>query len=87
MSSSAFINALRRFISIRGMARIFRSDRGKNFISATDDMKIDNVDAEDKTLKQFMYNSGTTWIFNPPHAWYFGGSWERMIGMVRKIFD
>jgi hypothetical protein len=62
MSSSAFINALRRFVSIRGKVRIVRSDRGTNFIGATDDMKIDTVNVEDKTLKQFMYNSGTTWI-------------------------
>jgi hypothetical protein len=69
MSSLAFINALRRFISIRGKVRIFRSDRGTNVIGATDDMKIDTVNVEDTTLKQFMYNSGTTWIFYPPHAW------------------
>jgi hypothetical protein len=87
MSSSAFVNALRRFVSIRGKVRIVRSDRGTNFIGATDDMKIDTVNVEDKTLKQFMYNSGTTWIFNPPHASHFGGAWERMIGMVRKILD
>jgi hypothetical protein len=44
-------NALRRFVSIRGKVRTYRSDRGTNFIRATDDMKIDTVNVEDKTLK------------------------------------
>jgi hypothetical protein len=50
-------------------------------------MKIDTVNVEDKTLKQCMYNYGTTWIFNSPHASHFGGEWESMIGVARKILD
>lgn len=34
MSSSAFINALRRFVAIRGKVKIFRSDRGTNIVGA-----------------------------------------------------
>ncbi|CAC5390530.1 unnamed protein product [Mytilus coruscus] len=30
---------------------------------------------------------GTIWKFNPPHASHFGGSWERMIGLSRRILD
>jgi hypothetical protein len=41
MSSSAFINAVIRFTSVRGKVKIFRSDRGTNFVGAVDDLKID----------------------------------------------
>jgi hypothetical protein len=50
-------------------------------------MKIDTVNVEDKTLKQCMHTYGTTWIFNSPHASHFGGAWESMIGVARKILD
>jgi hypothetical protein len=35
MSSSSFINALRRITAIRGPIKIFRSERGSNLIGAT----------------------------------------------------
>ncbi len=87
LSSSAFINALRRFTSIRGKVTIYRSDRGTNFIGATDALKIDAVNVEDGPVKQHLYNSGTEWIFNPPHSSHMGGVWERMIGVTRRILD
>jgi hypothetical protein len=87
LSSSAFINAVCRFTSIRGKVNIFRSDRGTNFIGATDDLSIDTVNVEDDAVKKFLYNSGTKWIFSPPHSSHFGGAWERMIGLARNILD
>ncbi|XP_068216787.1 uncharacterized protein [Palaemon carinicauda] len=87
MSSSAFINAVRRFISLRGQVKIFRSDRGTNFIGAVDKLRIDSINVEDGPFRKFLYNSGTTWIFNPPHSSHMGGAWERMIGITRRILD
>lgn len=89
LSSSAFINALRWFISIRGKVQIFRSDRGTKFVGATDDLHtcIDKINVEDDKTKQYLFNSGIKWIFNPPHSSHFGGSWERMIGVVKRILD
>ncbi|XP_071161241.1 uncharacterized protein [Mytilus edulis] len=87
MSSSAFINAVRRFAAIRGQVKIFRSDRGTNFIGAIDDLKIDSINVEDGPFKNFLYNSGTSWIFNSPHSSHMGGAWERMIGITRRILD
>lgn len=87
LSSSSFINSLRRFIAIRGDVTTFRSDRGTNFVGATDVLKIDTVNVEQGTVKDFLYNNGCTWLFNPPHSSHMGGVWERMIGIARKILD
>ncbi|XP_048751486.2 uncharacterized protein LOC125663228 [Ostrea edulis] len=87
MSSSAFINAVRRFTAIRGQVKTFRSDQGSNFIGAVDDLRIDSIYVDDEPLKNYLHNSGTVWIFNPPHASHMGGAWERMIGITRRILD
>ena len=87
LSSSSFINALRRFMAIRGSVKIFRSDRGTNFIGATDALLIDAIHVEDGPVKDFLYSKGTTWLFNAPHASHMGGVWERMIGVTRRILD
>ena len=87
LSSAAFINALRRFVAIRGKVKILRSDRGTNFVGSTDDLKIDAINVEDTSVKSHLYNSGTVWKFNPPHSSHMGGVWERMIGITRRILD
>lgn len=87
MSSSAFINAFRRFIAIRGDVKEVRSDQGTNFIGATDDLSIDVVKVGADPLKTFLHDKGITWIFNPPHSSHMGGVWERMIGVTRRILD
>lgn len=87
LSSSAFINALRRFTAVRGKVSQFRSDRGTNFVGATDDLKVDAINVEDDTVKQFFFDTGSTWLFNTPHSSHMGGVWERMIGTVRRILE
>lgn len=87
LSSSSFINAFRRFTAIRGTVKQIRSDRGTNFIGAVDDLQIDAFKADDPEVKAFLYNRGTTWLFNPPHASHMGGVWERMVGITRRVLE
>lgn len=87
MSSSSFINAFKRFVSIRGPVKQIRSDRGTNFIGAVDDLKINAVNVEDGSVKDYLYDSGIEWLFNSPHSSHMGGSWERLIGTTRRILD
>ncbi|XP_062599560.1 uncharacterized protein LOC134261107 [Saccostrea cucullata] len=87
MTSSSFINALRRFIAIRGPVHVFRSDRGTNFIGAAKELKVNVINVEDEHLHNFLNEQRTTWIFNPPHSSHMGGVWERMIGITRRILD
>ncbi|XP_061180594.1 uncharacterized protein LOC133189205 [Saccostrea echinata] len=84
MSSSSFINALRRFISIRGPLKEIRSDRGTNFLGALDDIKAEAVYTEKGPIHNYLLENRITWTFNPPHASHQGGTWERMIGVSRK---
>ena len=61
MSSSSFINALRRFIAIRGHVKEIRSDRGTNFVGSTDSLGIHTVNVEDGPIKKFLLNNRTVW--------------------------
>lgn len=87
MSASSFINALRRFIAIRGQVKEFYSDRGTNFVGAVTEMSMDKINVEDTALKHFMTRQGTVWRFNAPHSSHMSGSWERMIGLARRVLD
>lgn len=85
MSTSSFINALRRFVAIRGKVRVFRSDRGSNFVGSMD--KLGGINIENETVRKFLFENDSKWIFNPPHASHMGGVWERLIGVTRRILD
>ncbi|XP_055997113.1 uncharacterized protein LOC125677085 [Ostrea edulis] len=87
MTSSSFINAMRKFIAIRGAVTEFRSDRGTNFVGATGELHINIVNVEDDHVKSFLQDKQIVWKFNPPHASHFGGMWERMIGIAPRILD
>lgn len=85
MDTSLFINALRRFFSIRGAAKLLRSDCGTNFVSACRELQIDKRGCHDGKINTYLKDSGCEWHFNPPHASHMAGSWERMIGVSRRI--
>lgn len=84
LSSSSSVNALRRFTAVRGPARLFRSDRGTNFIGACKELQLKSDDDE---LSTYLQDQGSTWTFNPPHSSHMGGVWVRMIGIARRILD
>ena len=87
MSTSSFINALKRFISIRGPVKLIRSDRGTNFVGAVKELNLPAFTDEGGDVNNFLSNQGCIWLFNPPHASHMGGAWERMIGVVRNIMN
>ncbi|XP_033756115.1 uncharacterized protein LOC117338860 [Pecten maximus] len=58
MTSSSFINALRRFISLRGEIKLIRSDCGTNFVGAAKDIGANIIDIEEPNLKAFLAQKG-----------------------------
>ncbi|XP_062601577.1 uncharacterized protein LOC134263265 [Saccostrea cucullata] len=87
LTSGAFINALRRFIAVRGQVTQFRSDRGTNFVGAVNDLDIDAEFIENGPVSKFLSDSRIAWKFNPPHAPHMGGAWERLIGVSKKTLN
>ena len=83
MTSSSFINALRRFTAITGHVKECRSERGTNF----DHLEVDVINIENGPIKRFLLDQRSVWIFSPPYASHMGGAWERMIGLTRRILD
>ncbi len=81
MDTSSCINALRCFFALRGPVKQLRSDCGTNFIGACKELGMD------KTVQRYLSEQGCSWEFNPPHSSHMGGSWERLIGIARRILD
>ncbi|XP_037503363.1 uncharacterized protein LOC119378234 [Rhipicephalus sanguineus] len=87
LDTTAFINALRRFLAIRGPVKLIRSDCGTNFVGACRELGINAKSLDSSDVGNFLSENGCTWAFNPPHASHMGGAWERMIGITRRILD
>ncbi|UYV60287.1 hypothetical protein LAZ67_1000726 [Cordylochernes scorpioides] len=78
---TSFLQAFRRFIARRGRPLIVYSDNGTNFKGIANALKkIDFSRLKcDPTLKNI------TWKFIPPGAPWWGGWWERLIGMMKQL--
>ncbi|XP_046863163.1 uncharacterized protein LOC124456899 [Xenia sp. Carnegie-2017] len=85
LGTDSMINALRRFISMRGCPEQIRSDRGTNFVSANKELNKGIEEWDQSKVDKFCTQRRSKWHFNPPSASHMGGVWERMIRSVRQI--
>ncbi|GFX46292.1 integrase catalytic domain-containing protein [Trichonephila clavipes] len=75
LSTAAFLQSLRRFISRRGRPSIIYSDNGTNFVGSNS--ALNSIDWDVVISKANIQK--IKWKFNPPSAAWWGGFWERMI--------
>ena len=87
MSTDSYINALRRFVSLRGNVKKIRCDCGTNFVGANNELKAALKEIDDKKVQQYLADRGCEYIFNAPRASHMGGAWERCIRTVRGILS
>ena len=85
LDTDSIINALRRFISIRGYPEQIRSDQGSNFTKADKELKEAIQEWNQHKIDIFYRKKKIAWIFIPPSASHKGGAWERMIRSARQI--
>ncbi|GFQ89922.1 integrase catalytic domain-containing protein [Trichonephila clavata] len=81
LSTAAFLQSLRRFISRRGRPSIIYSDNRTNFVGTNS--ALSSIDWDVVTSKANIQK--IKWKFNPPSAAWWGGFWERMIQMLKQI--
>lgn len=81
LSTDDFLQALKRFIARRGRPARIYSDQGTNFIGAN------NLFQKINWSKVLEYSEvrQISWKFNPPTAAWWGGWWERLIGLTKRL--
>ncbi|XP_046145628.1 uncharacterized protein LOC114881980 [Osmia bicornis bicornis] len=83
-TTSAFLAALKRFASLRGVPSFLYSDNGTNFRGADRELRETfHTLISDSTLKNLLANDGITWKFIPPSAPHFGELWEAGVKSVK----
>ena len=85
LTTSSFINALRRFIARRGTVKYLYSDNGSSFVGAEKILR-DNVKGwNQRQIYEHLQQQDIQWSFNPPSASYMGGAWEKMVRLIKRI--
>ena len=85
LDTDGFINALRRFVSLRGFPTTIFSDNGTNFRAGEKELRESLSEWNQTTIYDFLRQKKIIWKFNPPGASHMGGAWERIIRSIRKI--
>ncbi|XP_063418336.1 uncharacterized protein LOC134700764 [Mytilus trossulus] len=80
LTTYSFLLAFRRFVSRRSLPKIMISDNASTYISAaTEIAKI----FKSETVHGKLSELGTVWKFIPSRAPWYGGWWERLIGLTK----
>jgi len=88
LSSPAFISALTRFVSRRGICKNLYCDNGTNFVGANNILKsaVTSFLKNGKTqedLIEFSTQHSITFHFNPAYAPHQGGLWEAAVKSMK----
>ncbi|XP_062713625.1 uncharacterized protein LOC134290488 [Aedes albopictus] len=88
LTSEAFLAALQRFVSRRGLPNKLISDNATNFEGACNELGRLAVLFKDeqfqKRLDQFCTQRSIEWSFIPPRSPHFGGIWEAGVKSVKS---
>lgn len=87
MSTSSFIQALRRFACRRGDVKYVTCDNGSNFVGAQKELKLAIQEWNQQEINRDYLQREISWTFNPTCARHFGGHSERHINTIRKVLN
>ncbi|GFY23933.1 bel12-ag transposon polyprotein [Trichonephila clavipes] len=72
---------MRRFIARRGRISVMYSDNGTNFTGLNNALR----QLDWTTIESEFRVHEIRWKFNPPSSPWFGGFWERLIGILKDL--
>ena len=81
LTVQCFLQAFRRFAGRRSLPRLLLSDNGSTFLAAAEELKMLLTSTE---LAEALAHKGVEWKFIPKRAPWFGGFWERLIGLTKS---
>ena len=82
-STESFLQALRRFICIRGTPSLIQSDRGTQLTAAA--KEVCNWDFSE--IREWCATKKLVWNFVPTGAQHQNGQAERFVGVVKKVLN
>ncbi|XP_072932995.1 uncharacterized protein [Epargyreus clarus] len=89
LTTEAFLAALTRFTSRRGLPQFIRSDCGTNYVGAKrylDEVQKFLIREENReVLSNDAAIKGITWLFNTPSAPHFGGLFEAAVKSAKTL--
>ena len=84
LSTPAFLQALERFVSIRGAPSTLVSDNGTCFMGADNIINELNLKLDPAQLREHCQQLSVQWKFGPPGGPHHQGAVERMVQEVKK---
>ena len=82
-TTEGFTKCLKRFIARRGRPTKIYSDNGKSFVAASKWLK--RIMKDEKT-QDYLAHHNILWQFNLARAPWWGGQFERLVGVVKQAF-
>lgn len=83
LTTDAFMNSLKRFVSRRGLCRKIYSDNATNFVGSNKELtEINNVLKNDK-FNNYLSQCNIEWHFIPARSPHMGGLWEAAVKSVK----
>ncbi|XP_044312743.1 uncharacterized protein LOC123037186 [Drosophila rhopaloa] len=90
LSTTAFLQALKRFICTRRKPQHIWSDNATNFVGARNELselrRLFISDEHQRTLLEFCAIESIEWHFIPPRSPHFGGLWEAAVKTAKHHF-
>ena len=77
-----FLQAFRRFAARKSLPRVLLSDNASTYVSAAKELQ--QLFTSHK-LEEFLTSKDIQWKFIPKHAPWYGGFWERLIGLTKNV--
>ncbi|XP_073979886.1 uncharacterized protein [Rhodnius prolixus] len=84
LTTNAFLAALRRFMSRRGVCTRIYSDNATNFVGAAKELnKLFKNKEINQSVPELLASEGIEWKFIPARSPHFGGIWEAGVKSVK----